>query len=476
MRTWLAPILPLLALAGCTAGPDYAPPQPPSAAQSGKFVRAGQAQAATPAARWWQGLGDPVLTGLIDKGLRDAPGIAAAQARVRQARAGLAGTRAAALPAIGTGATYIRADLPDQALGNSSGAIELFNVGFDARWEADLWGGRRRDTEKARAQAEVAAARLADAQVSLSAEIARTYVLLRMREQSLALLDERHAGETRLVELTRQRVAQGTVGAQAADTARIQMGRTAGEQAAMAAEVAVLRDALAVLTGGTPGTLDDIAPAAIPLPPASVTVGDPAAMLARRPDIRAAERQLAAASAQIGIEEARRFPQVSLFGLIGIGGTSAGDVFDSSQVLTGVLPRLTWNLLDFGRTRAAVSGAKAGRDAARADHDSAVLAALQYAEASLARFGAARTVFAQTTDAARHAASIAAMQDQRADAGTIARGDALEAHRQAIDARLAEADRRASVTLAFVALVKSLGLGWEMPQPRPDDQASKADK
>jgi NodT family efflux transporter outer membrane factor (OMF) lipoprotein len=293
---------------------------------------------------------------------------------------------------IGTGATYIRADLPDQALGNSSGMVELFNVGFDARWEADLWGGRRRDTEKARAQAEVAAARLADAQVSLSAEIARTYVLLRMREQSLALLDDRHASEMRLLDLTRQRVAQGTVGAQAAEAARIQMGRTAGEQAAMAAEVAVLRDALAVLTGGAPGTLDDIAPAAIPLPPASVTVGDPAAMLARRPDIRAAERQFAAANAQIGIEQARRFPQVSLFGLIGIGGTSAGDVFDSSQVLTGVLPRLSWNLFDFGRTRAAVKGAEAGRDAARSDYDAAVLAALQDAEASLARFGAARSL------------------------------------------------------------------------------------
>jgi outer membrane protein TolC len=188
-------------------------------------------------------------------------------------------------------------------------------------------------------------------------------------------------------------------------------------------------------------------------------------MLARRPDIRAAERQLAAASAQIGIEEARRFPQVSLFGLIGIGGTSAGDVFDSSQILTGALPSLSWNLFDFGRTRAAVQGAEAGRDVARADYDAAVLAALQDAEASLARFGAARTAFGQSEGAARNAATIAGLQDQRADAGTIARGEALEAHRQAIDARLAEADRRASVTLAFVALVKSLGLGWEIPKP-----------
>ena len=467
MRIRLAIVVPALALGACTAGTNYVPPQPPSSAalQTGKFVRAGDAEAAAPVARWWEGLGDPVLTGLIDKGLREAPGIAAAEARVRQARAGLAGTRADRMPALGLGATYVRADLPDQALGNSSGSIELFNVGFDARWEADLWGGRRRAVEKARAQAEAIAARLADTQVSLSAEIARTYVLLRMREAGLALIDQRHDSESRIVELTRQRIARGTAGVQAGEAALMQQRHTESEQAAMAAEIAVLRDALAVLTGSAPGTLDSLAHAAIPLPPASVAVGDPAAMLARRPDVRAAERQLAAAHAQIGVEESRRFPQVSLLGLIGIGGTSAGDLFDSSQVLSAVLPRLSWNAFDFGRTRAAVRGAQAGREVALAEYDGAVLAALQDAEASLARFGAARTAFGQSADAAKHAARIAGLQDQRADAGTIARGEALEARRQAIGAQLAEADRRAGVTLAYIALVKSLGLGWEGAKP-----------
>ena len=456
-----------LVLGGCTAGPDYAPPKPLSspALQTGKFVRAGDIEAAAPVARWWEGLGDPVLTGLIDKGLREAPGIAAARARVRQARAGLAGARTGGLPSVGAGATYVRADLPDQALGTGSGTIDVFNVGFDARWEADLWGGQRRGVEKARAQAEAAAARLADAQVSLSAEIARTYVLLRAHEVSLALLDERHHSESRIVELTVQRITRGTAGVQAGEAALMQLRRTTSERAAMAADVAILRDGLAVLTGSAPGTLESLAPAAIPLPPERVPVGDPGAMLARRPDVRAAERQLAAASAQIGVEQARRFPQVSLLGLVGLGGTSAGDLFDSSQVLSAVLPRLSWNFLDFGRGRAAVRSAEAGRDVALAEYDAAVLAALQDAEASLARFGAARTAFAQSVDAVRNAATIAGLQGQRADAGTIARAEALEARRQAIDAELAEADRRAGVTLAFVALVKSLGLGWEDATP-----------
>ena len=172
-------------------------------------------------------------------------------------------------------------------------------------------------------------------------------------------------------------------------------------------------------------------------------------MLARRPDLRAAERQLAAANAQIGVAEAGRFPRVSLLGLIGIGGTSAGDLFDSSQLIGAAVPRLSWNLFDFGRNRASVQGAEAGRDAARADYDVSVLAALQDAETSLARFGAARTAFGQAADTARHAATIARLQDQRAEAGTIARGEALEAQRQAIDAQLGEVDKRAGATLAF---------------------------
>lgn len=456
--------LPILGLGACTAGPDYAPPSAPAAPalQAGKFLRAGDTQAVAPAARWWDGLGDPVLARLIDKGLRESPSLAAAGARIRQARANLAGARGNMLPALGAGATYVRADLPDNALGTgSSGAIDLFNLGVDARWEADLWGARRRGLERAEAGAGAAAARLADAQVSLSAEIARTYVLLRAREASLALLDARYADEAAIVELARQRLARGTVSAPAVETAQIQLRRTESDRAAVVSEGTVLRDTLAVLTGGAPGTLGELMPGPIPLPPASVAVGDPAAMLARRPDIRAAERELAAANAQIGVEAARRFPQISLFGLIGIGGTTMDDLFDSSQVLAGALPRLNWTFLDFGRTRAAVQGAEAGRDAALAEYRAAVLSALQDAEASLVRFGAARTGFGHALEAKGHAERIAAAQDQRAKAGTIARGEALEAQRAVIDAQLAEVDQRAGVMLAYIAVVKSLGLGWE---------------
>jgi NodT family efflux transporter outer membrane factor (OMF) lipoprotein len=461
-RPGLLALALLLVLGACTAGPNYQPPQSPSspALQSGKFLRAGDTQPDVPVARWWEGLGDPSLTDLIDKALREAPSIAAAEARVRQARAGLSNARASMLPSAGAGATYVRAEFPDQSLGTSSGSIELYEVGFDAQWEVDLWGARHRSVEKAQAQAEAAMARLADAQVTLSAEIARTYVELRAREASAALIDERFQSESRDVELVRQRVGRGTAPVQASEAALMRLRNTVSEQSAMAAEIAALRDGLAVLTGRAPGTLEDLPHGTIPLPPARVSVGDPAAMLARRPDVRAAERQLAAANAQIGVETAKRFPQVTLLGLIGIGGPNADDLFDTSQLVGAILPRLRWNFLDFGRARAAVHSAEAGRDAALAEYDAAVLAALQDAEASLARFGAARTAFGQSGENAGHASRIADLQNQRADAGTIARGDALEARRQAVDARLGEIDKRARLTLAYIGVVKALGLGW----------------
>ena len=463
MRFFSLTLVSSLALAGCMAGPDHAPPPPPAshALQSGAFLRAGDADTARPVARWWEGLGDAQLTGLIDQGLKDAPGIAAAQARVRQARAGLVRARADLLPTLGSSAMYLHADLPNDAFGTGPGKNDLYSLGFDAQWEIDLWGGKRRATERSRAQAEAAEARLADAQVSLSAEIARNYIALRAREASLALLDRRHALESRIAAASQRRYDGGTAPRLPVEAALQQVQRTEAERAAMAAEITVLRDSLAVLTGQAPGMLDSLARAEIPLPPAAVTVGDPAAMLARRPDIRAAERQLAAANAQIGVEAARRFPSLSLTGLIGIGGTSAGDMFDTSQLAAIALPRLNWSFLDFGRVAAAKRGAVAGRDAALADYRASVLAALQDAEGALARYGAARTGLARAGGVARHADQIARLQGLRAEAGTGSSIDAMEAERRSVDARIAEANSRADLTLTYVALAKALGLGWK---------------
>lgn len=457
----------LLVLAGCVMGPNQVRPDaPPSPAlEAGAFLRATGAITEAPVARWWEPLGDPVLSGLIKKALEQAPAIDAATARIRQARSGIASARASLLPAFSASATYVYADLPDQSFGTAAGGTDFVTLGFDTQWEADLWGGKAREVERARAEAGAAEARLADVEVSLSAEIARTYVTLRARQASAKLLEQRRSAEQQLASIANRRLDGGTGTAQDAAKARQRLSGTDTELTAVRAESTVLRDSLAVLTGAAPGTLDNLAAAGIPLPPAKVAVGDPAALLQRRPDVIEAERRLASSTAAIGVAEARRFPSVSLLGLIGIGGSSIGDVFDTSQLSAIAVPRLTWNFLDFGRTAAGVRGAKAARDAALADYRASVLAALQDAEASLARFGAARIALARAADSLREAREVARLEKLRAGAGTISRGQAVEAQVAEIDARLAEINSRADLTLAYVSVTKSLGLGWQAVAP-----------
>jgi len=434
---------------------------------SGRFVRADGESEAAPPARWWQGLGDPELDRLVEAGLAGAPRIHAAEARLRQARQRLAQSRAGRLPVAGASALLVHAELPDDVFGASGGQeSNLYAAGFDANWELDLWGGKRRAAERSRAQAEAAAEALADAHVQLSAEIGRNYVELREREARLGMLDLRLKLETQAAGLIAARVERGTLSRQSAEQAGQRQSATRAEMAAVRAEADALRDGLAVLTGQAPGTLDALPAAAIPLPPADVAIGDPARLLARRPDLRAAERQLVAANAGIGIAEARRLPQISLFGLVGTAGTEAGDIVDGGALAAFAVPRLNWSFLDFGRSLAALRAARAGRDEALANYREALLGVLRDAETALSRFSAARTSFALAGETAKSAERIEMLDAMRAQAGTISRGDAIESRVRALEADAARSAARAALTLRFIALTKALGLGWQDLPPQ----------
>ena len=249
------------------------------------------------------------------------------------------------------------------------------------------------------------------------------------------------------------------------EQAEAQASHAAGEAARADAEAIVWRDALAVLTGQAPGALDGLPVASavdgIPLPPAQVAIGDPGAMLARRPDIRAAKAAYAAATADVGEAEARRYPGISLLGLIGVGGSSVSNLITSGQGVAILMPRLTWDFPDLGRVRAGVRNARAEREAALAAYDGRVLAGLQDAEAALARFGAAREGALRAREGAAHTEAIATLEQQRADAGVIGRGDAIAARISANEAVLGAIQAREGLTLAYAALAKALGLGWQ---------------
>ena len=465
-------------LSACAAvGPDYA--GPPSAGSSavaaGAFHRAAAAHASTapPAARWWTALGDPVLTQLIDEALARSPTLQAAEARLRSARAGLRQSRAQSLPSGGATALAASASLPGSALaalnnGRSSGgasSLDLYSVGFDASWELDLFGGTRRAIEGAAAQAGVQAADLDDARVQLAAEVGQAYVGLREAQARLALARDAVALQQKTLDLTRQRQARGA--AAEGDIERVQTGldQAQAEVAPLAAQADQMRDELAVLTGQAPGALDQrlAADAPAPTPPTATAVGDPAQLLRRRPDIRAAERRLAANAARIGQDEAELFPKVRLLGDIGFTAGDPAKLLRGDSFSAIGAPSLSWNILDYPRLKAQVRGAEADRDAAAAQYQAAVLSALQDAEASLSRYGAQRESLAALIRAEASADRAEAVIQRRYQAGAASLIDLMDAQRQVISARQARAEAQAGLTNDYIALQKSLGLGWGEP-------------
>lgn len=473
-RAPMAALFILLATSACTTvGPNYAgaPAVASDAAQRQAFLRGGDANAQAPAARWWEALNDPVLTQLIDDALKNSPNVAIAEAKIAQARAGLAANKTAVLPTIGTSASAPYINIPENIVSPSADsgdrrAIKSFSTGFDASWELDLFGGTKRKIESASAKADAAEAGLADAQVALSAEVTRAYVGLRARQAMVDVLARQRMIDAEQAGFAGQRFRQGTAPEQPLNQARATLAQTDGQIATNTAEIQVLEDQIALLTGREPGALsgllDPIVP--IPAPPQSVSVGDPALLLRSRPDIRIAERQLAAANADVGARIADKFPKISFMGMLGTGGSNVGDMFNPSNLIGLVLPRITWNLFDGGRAEAQVKGAKGAYAEAEARYRQTVLAALQDAEGSLTRFGSQRIVWGKALEAQNQADRVVTLQKQRASAGTISTSDALSAERQALGARQAAINARAETTNNYVAVQKALGLGWT---PRP---------
>ncbi len=480
MRKAIPPLLAFMLVSGCTAGPNYSgPPEIVSANASERFVRAGSEVSAEPPAlaEWWVLLNDPNLTRLIEAALMDNPSLQAAQARIAQARASIRQERAGRLPALGTQATTVQGRLPGLEIRNgappssrlpdpqaeSDDTISLYNVGLNANWEVEFAGGSRRRIEAANAQAAAAVANAEDAKVQLTAEVASNYVNLREAQFRAAQYRTQIELQKDILALTYQRYQQGALPLFPVGNENAELEVLKSQLAEAEADSAVQIDALAILTGRVPGSTSEELGAAgdVPLPPELVTVGDPAGLIARRPDIRAAERNLAAATARIGVAEAARFPKLSFMGILGLGGSSPDDILDLGNLSALTIPRLEWNFLDFGRVDASVDQAGAVRDEAVASYRKTVLAALQDAERALARFGQQRVALASRAQIKLQADSAVDLNRQRLAAGAISRADLDRSLR---DQQQASADlvrAKATLTLAWIALQKSLGLGWQ---------------
>lgn len=467
--------LPLLLgvalLSACTVGPDYqgAPDVATKTLAAGRFPHAGRDAASEPGvAQWWQSLGDQQLNELISLALRNSPDIATAQARLRQSRASLSGTNADAMPKLSADAAMLKLRSPDTSVlggsGGGRGPLTLYLAGFDASWEVDLFGGTRRAIEAAQAQAQSSQARLADAQVQLAAELVQTYADLRDQQARLALVDASVDIEQQALDLTRQRRSRGVASQLQLEQVLTQAENTRAQRLPLQASIVESVDQLSLLCGLEPGALDARLNLAGPLPtiPSQVPFADPAAILKARPDIRIAERALASSNAQIGEKKADWFPKLSLMGDLSFSAADPGHLARKDNGTWLLLPRLTWNILDFGRVAASVEGAEAGRDEALANYKGVVLSALRDADVALARYGHQRENVVLLRNVEASAVRAADLTRQRYRAGTASTLDWLDAERTRYQAQESRISGDAALLKDFASLHKSLGLGWTL--------------
>jgi NodT family efflux transporter outer membrane factor (OMF) lipoprotein len=303
--------------------------------------------------------------------------------------------------------------------------------------------------------------------VQLSAEVALNYLGLRDQQQRVALARQSQALEEQTLALTEQRRAGGTASQLDLERIQTQVQTTRAAIIALDGQILESLDQLALLCGQAPTALDAQLRTPQPLPdlPANLAIGDPAQLLRQRPDIRAAERELAGYTANIGQQRAGAFPKVSLFGSLSMAAADGGSLLRKDNLAWLGVPYLQWNVLDFGRNAARVNQAEARRDEAQAHYAAVVLAALRDANVALSRFGIDRQNIVAQTQVEASANRAATLTQQRYRAGTSTALGWLDAERTRYSAQQDLIQRQAQLLKDYVALQKSLGLGWQTSPP-----------
>ena len=455
------------ALGGCAAGPDYRPPAIDTAPQY--LAPAPTFTAAPPDERWWTAYGDPLLDDLIAAALADSPDLLAAEARVRAARALHGVVGAAALPQLEARGDVSRdrlssngenfANLPFK---NPQTEFTDYRVGFDASWELDFAGRARRAREAAAARVDSALESRNEARVVLAAEVVSGYVSYRVGQQRVALAGETLAAYAQTAQLVDLQRAAGL--ASDLEQLRASAERRSAEAVIppLEAETASALYRLAALVGQQPAALVArlAAAAPVPAPPDSIPVGLPSDLLQRRPDVRRAERELAAATADVGVAVAEQYPRFSLTGDAGLDSIRSGDLTGAASRFWNFGPQLTVPLLAGGRLRAQVSAREAARDAALQSYRAAVLGALADTESALIRYAGEHSRTTSLTASRAALDRTLALARQRYGVGETALIDVLDVQRQRNQLADQQLQSAGQAALGFAALHKALGGGW----------------
>jgi NodT family efflux transporter outer membrane factor (OMF) lipoprotein len=452
----------LLAAGGCTVGPNYARPELPLPEQWSGVETAGAADAAA-LQQWWTTFDDPVLASLIERTDAGNLDLLGALARIDQSRALRAYASGETLPAIDAAGSYNRSRSSGNGLGVLPGENSLYSAGFDAFWELDLFGRIRRSVESAQAALEQSVEDYRDVRVSLYAEVARTYIDLRTAQARLHFAQANIEIQRKTLQLTQNRFDAEIAPELDVAQARLNLSNTESEIPSLRIAETAAINRLAVLAGTTPHTLREelIAAAALPQIQGLPTVGLPAELLRRRPDIRSAERALAAQTSRIGLAEAQRYPSFSLSGTLGLQATHFSEMGDWDSRMFAFGPAVRWNLFDGNRLRSLVAVEEARTKQLAAAYESVVLRAVEEVENALVGYAQEQERAAALRRSVEAARQSVTMVETLYRSGLTNFQNVLDSQRSLSlqEDRLAVSE--GLILQHAVALYKALGGGWE---------------
>lgn len=427
-------------------------------------------------AEWWATLNDPVLNNLIIQAVAGNLDVKQARARVREARANRRLNRADLFPTLDATGSFRKSRSSENSGGGTD--VDQSALDFDASWELDIFGGIRRSMEAATADLQASQEDLRDVLVSLLAEVAINYVDVRTYQARIKAAEGNLKAQTETYELTRSRCLTGLATELAVQQGRYNMENTRSEIPILKTGLEEALNQLAVLLGEQPGAVHAVLQQQTPIPvtPLEVAVGVPANALRQRPDVRKAERNLAAQTARVGEATAELYPKFTLVGTIGLETLSLSDLFTAGSRTYSIGPSVSLPIFNAGAIRSNIEIQSALQEQALAQYEAAVLNALQEVENALVAYAQEqnrRAALKEATDAARQAAILA--QNQY-NAGMIDFSDVLDAQRSLLSFQDQLANSEGTMTANLVRLYKALGGGWTSLEPAVEMQLKGEDR
>jgi multidrug efflux system outer membrane protein len=462
-------VLGLFVLAGCAVGPDYHQPKVQVPPQWSEPAAGGETNSSASVAAWWKTFNDPELDSLIQRAVESNLDLKIATARVREARAQYQVSSADLWPSVDASGSYERQRQSKNqpligGLVPASVPFEnnVYQAGFDASWEIDVFGGTRRATEAARAEVAATEFGRRDTLVTLLGEVARNYVEARGYQQRLAIARQNIEAQEEDLAITQRRFTNGLASNLDVQQAATLLATTRAEIPTLETDLQTSSHRLGVLLAQPPGALlaelSTVAP--IPAAPPEVPVGLPSELLLRRPDVQRAERQLAAATAQIGVATADLFPKFSLTGAAGYQSVSASDWFAGGSKFWSVGPTVQWRIFDAGRIRANIKVQNARQEQALAIYEQTVLLSFEDVENALVGYAREQVRRHSLEDAVKSSRESLRLANQLYENGLANFINVLDSERSLyqVEDALVQSDK--TVTQDLISLYKALGGGW----------------